>query len=61
MSTFQVVKERKPWHVKDGTGSPQVAGFVKQYKQLTLTTIRVRYINHNLVFNTNDIFWSNIE
>ncbi|XP_045192411.2 lysosomal protective protein-like isoform X2 [Mercenaria mercenaria] len=35
-----VVKERQAWFVKDSTGSRQVAGFVKQFKQLTLTTIR---------------------
>ncbi|XP_060591546.1 lysosomal protective protein-like isoform X2 [Ruditapes philippinarum] len=35
-----VVTERKPWYVEDSTGTKQVAGFVKQFKQLTLTTIR---------------------
>lgn len=35
-----VVRERQAWYVKDSAGTRQVAGFVKQYKQLTLTTIR---------------------
>ncbi|KAL4235056.1 hypothetical protein ACF0H5_006694 [Mactra antiquata] len=35
-----VVSERKPWFVKDSTGTKQVAGFIKEFKQLTLTTIR---------------------
>ncbi|KAH3774566.1 hypothetical protein DPMN_175948 [Dreissena polymorpha] len=35
-----VVKQRGPWYVKDASGQRQVAGFTKQFKQLTLTTIR---------------------
>jgi len=35
-----VTSSRQPWYVNDPAGK-QVAGFVKQYKQLTLTTIKV--------------------
>lgn len=35
-----VVQEREPWYVVDSSGSKQVAGFVKKFKLLTLTTVR---------------------
>ncbi|XP_052815247.1 lysosomal protective protein-like isoform X1 [Mya arenaria] len=35
-----VERQRGPWYVTDSNGNKQVAGFTKQFKQLTLTTIR---------------------
>ena len=38
---MQVIKAREPWYYKDAAGLKQVAGFVKKFKQITLTTVRV--------------------